>query len=65
MTSLTSDQVAGHILVAGFGDASVRVYDRRLPARDTMVRAWRNQHSSWIQDVHMQRGGSRELVSAR
>lgn len=64
MTCITSDQLVGQIVVAGFGDATVRVYDRRLASRDAMVRVWRSYHSSWIENVHMQRGGARELVSA-
>lgn len=62
ITSLTSEQVAGNVFVAGFGDGAVRVYDRRLPPRDSMVKAWKD-HRHWIVKVHMQRGGMRELVS--
>lgn len=63
VTSLTSDQVAGNVVVAGFGDGAIRVYDRRLDYRDTMVRCWKT-HSSWVANVRMQRGGARELISA-
>lgn len=28
-----------------------------------MVRSYKGHHSAWIQNVHMQRGGNRELVS--
>ena len=63
ITSLTSEQVAGNIFVAGFGDGAVRVYDRRQPPRDSMVKVWKDHHRSWIVKVHMQRGGMRELVS--
>ncbi|KAA8914605.1 raptor N-terminal caspase like domain-containing protein [Sphaerosporella brunnea] len=62
ITRLTSEQVAGNIFVAGFGDGAVRVYDRRLPSRESMVKVWKD-HKSWIVKVHMQRGGMRELVS--
>ncbi|KAI5779073.1 putative TORC1 growth control complex subunit Kog1 [Geopyxis carbonaria] len=62
ITSLTSEQVAGNIFVAGFGDGALRVYDRRLNPRDSMVKVWKD-HKSWIVKVHMQRGGMRELVS--
>ncbi|RUP46954.1 hypothetical protein BC936DRAFT_146332 [Jimgerdemannia flammicorona] len=34
VTSITSDQVAGNIFVAGFGDGAVRVYDRRKAVRE-------------------------------
>jgi len=61
---MTSDQVSGDIVVAGFGDGVIRVYDRRLSQRDSMTRAYRGQHQSWIQNVHMQQGGRRELMSA-
>jgi len=48
--------------VAGFGDGAVRVYDQRLKPVNAMVRAWK-EHKQWITNVHMQRGGLRELVS--
>lgn len=70
ITSLTSDQVAGNIFVAGFDDGSLRVYDRRLDARESMVKVWQNGRGGIkemgrgsIRNVHMQRGGFRELVS--
>ena len=63
VTSLTSDQVAGDVFVAGFGDGVVRVFDTRVHAKSAMVRAWR-EHKQWITGVRMQRGGVRELVSA-
>ncbi|GBF59649.1 target of rapamycin complex 1 subunit [Trichophyton mentagrophytes] len=62
ITSLTSDQVAGNIFVAGFGDGAVRVFDQRLKPTTAMVKVWR-EHKQWITNVHMQRGGVRELVS--
>lgn len=62
ITSLTSDQLAGQIFVAGFGDGCVRVFDQRLNPRTAMVRIWR-EHRQWVTNVHMQRGGTRELIS--
>ena len=62
ITSLTSDQVAGQIFIAGFGDGCIRVFDQRLNPRTAMVKIWRD-HKQWITNVHMQRGGVRELVS--
>ncbi|KAJ9661908.1 Target of rapamycin complex 1 subunit kog1 [Neophaeococcomyces mojaviensis] len=62
VTSLTSDQLAGQIFVAGFGDGVVRVFDQRLNPRTAMVKVWR-EHRQWITNVHMQRGGVRELIS--
>lgn len=70
ITSITSDQVAGDIFIAGFDDGSLRVYDRRLDTRESMVRTWKNGVGGSknigrgsIKNVHMQRGGFRELVS--
>ena len=62
LTSLTSDQVAGNILVGGYGDGALRVFDLRLKPQLAMTRCWRH-HKQWITGVHMQRGGLRELVS--
>lgn len=59
---MTSDQVAGNIFVAGFGDGAVRVFDQRLKPTTSMVKVWR-EHKQWITNVHMQRGGLRELIS--
>lgn len=63
ITSLTSDQVANQIFAAGFGDGAVRVYDKRLNARDAMIKLWKD-HRAWVTDIHMQRGGNRELISS-
>lgn len=66
ITSLTSDQVAGNIFVSGFADGTIRVYDRRLDPRDSMVKLWKvkdEERPTSITNVHMQRGGYRELVS--
>lgn len=70
ITSLTSDQVAGNIFIAGFDDGSLRVYDRRLDSRESMVQVWqsgrggaKNIGRGSIRSVHMQRGGFRELLS--
>ncbi|KAI1654094.1 raptor N-terminal caspase like domain-containing protein [Daldinia decipiens] len=65
VTSLTSDQMTGNIFVAGFGDGAVRVFDTRLRPHESMVKKWKDDSDrQWIRDVHMQRGGQRELLSA-
>ncbi|KAI0097994.1 raptor N-terminal caspase like domain-containing protein [Nemania sp. FL0031] len=65
VTSITSDQMTGDIFVAGFGDGAVRVFDTRLPPRESMVKKWKDKSDKqWIKTVHMQRGGQRELLSA-
>ena len=62
VTSLTSEQVEGQIFVAGFGDGAVRIYDQRLKSSMAMVKVWK-EHRQWITNVHLQRGGQRELIS--
>ncbi|BFZ58664.1 Target of rapamycin complex 1 subunit kog1 [Savitreella phatthalungensis] len=67
VTSLTSDQVAGQVFAAGFGDGAIRIYDKRLKPAEAMVKLWKPGPTSlgaWITNVHMQRGGARELVSS-
>ncbi|ODV95287.1 hypothetical protein PACTADRAFT_50034 [Pachysolen tannophilus NRRL Y-2460] len=67
ITSITSDQVAGNIFTCGFVDGSIRVYDRRLSSRDSMVKLWRDtsksRTNSPIKKIQLQRGGFRELCS--
>ncbi|KAG0761248.1 hypothetical protein G6F32_001269 [Rhizopus arrhizus] len=62
VTSITSDQVNGNIIVAGFGDGSIGVYDRRLDPKECLVKKW-EEHKAWITNIHLQREGTRELVS--
>lgn len=62
LTSLTTDAVAGNILVAGYGDGALRVFDQRIKPQNAMQMLWK-KHKQWITNVHMQRGGLRELVS--
>ncbi|OAL57052.1 hypothetical protein IQ07DRAFT_582313 [Pyrenochaeta sp. DS3sAY3a] len=62
ITSLTSDQVEGDVFVAGFGDGAIRVYDQRQKPATAMVKVYK-EHKQWVTNVHLQRGGQRELVS--
>ncbi|PWN49601.1 hypothetical protein IE53DRAFT_135871 [Violaceomyces palustris] len=63
ITSISSETDMGHIFVAGFGDGTVGVYDRRNPPEASLVRLW-EEHQTWIQNVHLQKRGNRELVTA-
>ncbi|KAG1056672.1 hypothetical protein G6F43_001453 [Rhizopus delemar] len=62
VTSITTDQVNGNIVIAGFGDGSIGVYDRRLGPSESRVKKW-DEHKAWITNIHLQREGTRELVS--
>lgn len=64
--TMTSDQVSGNIVIAGFQDGSMRVYDRRNDPKDSLVKVFKPKtglERSPIRNVHMQRGGMRELVT--
>jgi regulatory associated protein of mTOR len=63
ITSLTSDQVEGNLVVAGFGDGALRLYDLRQKPQSALQRVWK-EHKAWVTNVHLQRGGQRELVSS-
>ncbi|RKF75514.1 Target of rapamycin complex 1 subunit mip1 [Golovinomyces cichoracearum] len=65
VTSLTSDQMTGNVFVAGFGDGAIRVFDTRNRPQEAMVKKWKDETDKvWLKNVHMQRGGQRELLSA-
>ncbi|CAO1634074.1 unnamed protein product [Parajaminaea phylloscopi] len=63
VTSISSESDIGHIFVAGFGNGTVAVYDRRNPPEASLVRLW-EEHQTWVHKVHLQKRGNRELVSA-
>ena len=62
ITALTSEQIAGHVFVAGFGNGKIQVYDQREKPSTAMVQRY-SSHKQWITNVHVQRGGMREIVS--
>ncbi|PKI82421.1 Target of rapamycin complex 1 subunit kog1 [Malassezia vespertilionis] len=63
VTSLTCDSEIGHLFMAGFGDGSIGVYDQRNPPGSSLVRLW-EEHNAWVQNLHLQKYGQRELLSA-
>ncbi|PLW35392.1 hypothetical protein PCANC_18310 [Puccinia coronata f. sp. avenae] len=63
LTSLSSDHHSGWIISAGFGDGSVRIFDRRKPSKNSMVKVFRSVHSSWCSRIKFQAGHRRELFS--
>jgi len=40
------------LMVAGCGDGSVRLFDRRLSPQEARVMTWR-EHSAWVVDVNL------------
>lgn len=51
-------------MVAGCGDGSVRLFDRRLSPQEARVMTWR-EHSVWVVDVNLRTNpqGSGKAVS--
>jgi regulatory associated protein of mTOR len=39
------------------------LYDQRQKAQTALVHVWK-EHKAWVTNVHLQRGGQRELISA-
>ena len=63
ITAISSEQIAGHVFVAGYGNGKIMVFDQREKPATAMVQRY-SSHKQWITNVHVQRGGMREIVSA-
>jgi regulator-associated protein of mTOR len=61
VTCLTSDRV-GALLIAGFADGTIRIYDRRLNPKDGMVGHLQDPNTS-IVDAFLQRAQMQELIT--
>lgn len=64
VTSMAFDPDNPNLFIAGFGDGTAQLFDRRLDEDDALVRSFRG-HSTWIQGVRWQTGSARDFVSAR
>lgn len=63
VSCLTSDSADRSLLVAGCGDGTVRLYDRRMPPTSSLVHTLRD-HKSWIINVYMQKfNADRNIVT--
>ncbi|CAH1793910.1 unnamed protein product [Owenia fusiformis] len=62
VTSLTHDTFGQSLVVAGCGDGSVRLYDRRLSQSECRVMTLR-EHSGWVVKVHLQQGIDGKIIS--
>ncbi|KAL8576686.1 hypothetical protein ACOMHN_025161 [Nucella lapillus] len=63
VTSLISDMSGRSLLIAGCGDGTVRLFDRRLAPTECRVMTLR-EHSSCVIKVHLQRGSEGKIISA-
>ncbi|RZF33857.1 hypothetical protein LSTR_LSTR008980 [Laodelphax striatellus] len=53
----SQDAGGRQLLAAGYGDGSVRLFDRRLPPNEACVKTYR-EHSSWVVDVDLRTDNS-------
>ncbi|GLG94261.1 Regulatory-associated protein of mTOR [Gryllus bimaculatus] len=64
VTSISTDLSESNLLVAGCGDGSIRLFDRRLPPHEARIMTWR-EHASWVVGVHLRfpTTGARRVIS--
>ncbi|KAJ1558614.1 hypothetical protein HK096_009018 [Nowakowskiella sp. JEL0078] len=62
VTTITSDRMSGNLIVAGFNDGVVRVFDSRIHPRDSVLLEYK-EHQSSVLRVHLHNGISPLLVS--
>ncbi|TDH70902.1 hypothetical protein CCR75_009469 [Bremia lactucae] len=63
ITSMASDKCFPEILVAGFGDGTLRVFDSRNK-QDYAVKITMKEHSSWVVQTHMYAGRNELLTGS-
>ncbi|XP_052071445.1 regulatory-associated protein of mTOR-like isoform X2 [Mytilus californianus] len=63
VTSLASDSDGRSLVIAGCGDGTVRLFDRRLAPTECRVMTLR-EHPRWVVKVHLQKGAEGKIVSA-
>ncbi|XP_062853436.1 regulatory-associated protein of mTOR isoform X2 [Trichomycterus rosablanca] len=61
VTSISCDPQRS-LVVAGLGDGSVRVYDRRMAPNDCRVMMYR-EHAAWVVKAHLQREADGQIIS--
>ncbi|KAI4894127.1 hypothetical protein NFI96_000211, partial [Prochilodus magdalenae] len=61
VTSLSCDPKRS-LVVAGLGDGSVRVYDRRMAPNECRVMTYR-EHGAWVVKAHLQRETDGHIIS--
>ncbi|XP_045213850.2 regulatory-associated protein of mTOR-like isoform X2 [Mercenaria mercenaria] len=63
VTCLASDMSGRSLLIAGCGDGTVRLFDRRLAPTECRVMTLR-EHPRWVVKVHLQKGTEGKIVTA-
>lgn len=63
ITSLSLDRQSKSVFVGGCGDGNVRVFDRRLPPSDCVVKVFR-EHPTWVVKAYTLQNFPNRVVSA-
>jgi regulator-associated protein of mTOR len=66
VTSIATDEAGRSLLIAGCGDGSVRLFDRRSSSGECMLSSHvmtLNEHRSWIVNVFVQTGRDGKIIS--
>jgi len=63
VTSIASDLDGATTILAGNAEGEIKVYDRRSSGPQMLLRSY-DRHTSWIQNIHWQKGADREILSA-
>ncbi|XP_060573452.1 regulatory-associated protein of mTOR-like isoform X2 [Ruditapes philippinarum] len=63
VTCMASDMSGRSLLIAGCGDGTVRLFDRRLAPTECRVMTLR-EHTRWVVKVHLQKGTEGKIVTA-
>jgi len=50
VTSITNDKGFGNLVIAGFGDGTIRVFDTRIPTNYSLAMTYA-EHNNWIINV--------------
>eukprot|EP01135_Chromosphaera_perkinsii_P005237 Nk52_evm6s327 gene=Nk52_evmTU6s327 len=64
VTAISCDKIGGSLVCCGCGDGSVRMYDKRMSTMRKGPVLTMQEHGGWVVNLHLQKGGCRELISA-
>ncbi|KAI9355379.1 raptor N-terminal caspase like domain-containing protein [Zopfochytrium polystomum] len=62
VTALTSEKLSGNLVVAGFGDGGIRLFDRRAAPTDSLVASF-SEHQDKVLCAQIQQGDNYNLIS--
>ncbi|XP_064606975.1 LOW QUALITY PROTEIN: regulatory-associated protein of mTOR-like [Liolophura sinensis] len=63
VSSLACDSLGRSLLIAGCGDGTVRLFDRRMAPAECRVMTMR-EHNGWVVKTYLQRGTEGKIISA-